>query len=230
MSVRAVTLDALGTLVTFRSPAPLLVGELARRGATVTEEQAARALATEIAFYRKHHDEASDRSALAVLRERCAGVLAQALPPAVRELPRSEVLAALLGALRFEPFPEAPAALRALRARGVRLVVASNWDVSLRDVLAETGLDRLLDGVVISAEERVAKPDPELLRRALRLAGVAPEEALHVGDEADTDVAAARAAGVRAVLVDRSAAPGAVAGATVIGSLAPLAELVDGDS
>ena len=52
----------------------------------------------------------------------------------------ADVAGALLAALRFRAFPEAPAVLRALRARGARLVVVSNWDVSLHDVLERTGL------------------------------------------------------------------------------------------
>ena len=62
--------------------------------------------------------------------------------------------------LRFRPIRRCRRRSRALRERGARLVVVSNWDVSLHDVLRDTGLDALLDGVVTSAEIGAAKPDP----------------------------------------------------------------------
>jgi putative hydrolase of the HAD superfamily len=202
----AVLLDALGTLVALEPPAPHLRRALADRGVAVTTEQAAQALKAEIAYYRAHHDEAVDHAALDDLRDRCAAVLDAALPSAARGV--SDLRAALLASLRFRAYPEVPAALRALRAAGARLVVVSNWDVSLHGVLADTGLAGLLDGVLTSAECGVAKPAPEIFLRALRLAGdVAPERALHVGDTPELDVAGARAAGLRALLVARDGAP-----------------------
>jgi putative hydrolase of the HAD superfamily len=111
--------------------------------------------------------------------------------------------AALLDSLRFHPLPGVPDALRELRALGLRLVVVSNWDVSLHERLAETGLAPLLDGAVASAEAGAAKPDPRIFSRALALAGVRAAEALHVGDSPVEDGEGARAAGIRAVLIGR---------------------------
>jgi putative hydrolase of the HAD superfamily len=82
----------------------------------------------------------------------------------------------------------------------------------------------LVDAVVTSAEVGVAKPDPEVFHRALALAGVGPEAAVHVGDSPDNDVAGARAAGVRPVLVSRrSSTPADV---EVIRSLTELPHLL----
>ena len=64
----------------------------------------------------------------------------------------------LLESIRFHAYPEVPQTLARLRDEGFALVVASNWDVSLHEVLERTGLDVLLDGVVTSAE--VASPSP----------------------------------------------------------------------
>jgi putative hydrolase of the HAD superfamily len=129
----------------------------------------------------------------------------------------------LLAALHFTPFDDAAPALRGARAAGIRLVVVSNWDVSLHDVLARTGLAELVDGAISSAECRAAKPDPAPLRRGLAIAGVGAADAWLVGDTPDADVAGARAAGVTPVLLDRAGtlAPQA-AGARVIRSLAEL--------
>jgi putative hydrolase of the HAD superfamily len=70
-------------------------------------------------------------------------------------------------------------------------------------VLERTGLGGLLDGVVTSASAGARKPDPAIFAPALELAGCDPEEALHVGDTPEEDVDAARAAGIRVLLVDR---------------------------
>lgn len=219
-------LDALGTLVELEAPFARLGEELAARGAPVAPEAVRRALRAEMAYYRTHHQVAADRERLAGLRERCADVLRAALPPPAGELPPGVLLEALLAALRFRPFPDVVGVLHALRARGCALVVVSNWDVSLHDVLDATGLRPLVDAVLTSAEEGTAKPEPALFARALALVGVPAGRALHVGDSVEHDVAGALAAGVRPVLVARNGAPaGLAAGVTVIEALDELVPL-----
>jgi putative hydrolase of the HAD superfamily len=186
----------------------------------VAPEAAAAAMRAEIAYYRAHLDEAVDRPALEALRDRCADVVRAALP-ALAPVPHATVRAALLDALRFEPFPDVVPALGALRGAGMRLVVVSNWDVSLHEVLARTGLDVLVDGAVASAEVGAAKPDPRPVRRGLELAGVAAADAWLVGDTPEADVEGARAAGVVPVLVDR-AGGGGVPGVRTVASLTEL--------
>jgi putative hydrolase of the HAD superfamily len=135
------------------------------------------------------------------------------------------VLASLMASLAFRPYPEVRGVLRALRAAGVRLVVVSNWDVSLHDMLDRTGLSALVDGAVSSAELGAAKPDPAIFERALELAGDVPaSEALHAGDSLEADVAGALGAGLQAVLVarDGGAPPAGVrAVASLTGVLVP---------
>jgi putative hydrolase of the HAD superfamily len=223
---RAVLLDALGVLLELQPPWPLLRAELGARGVAITEQEARTALRAEMGYYRAHHDDASDLERLEGLRDRCAAVLDAALPPHARGLP--DLRDALLASLRFRPYPEVVEALAALRGRdgATRLVVVSNWDVSLHGVLADTGLAPLLDGAITSAECGAAKPDAAIFARALELAGgVAPAAALHAGDTLDADVAGARAAGIRPVFVARDgAAP--PAGVAVLDDLRGLSALV----
>jgi putative hydrolase of the HAD superfamily len=176
---------------------------------------------TEIAYYRAHHLEGRDEASLLDLRLRC--VDAMALPGR----PRDEVLAALLGAIRFDPDPAAERVLRGLKEDGARTVAVSNWDVSLPEALAGVGLAGLLDGVVSSAEVGAAKPDPRPFQRALEIAAVAPGEAVHVGDSVAEDVEGARAAGVEPILVRPARSPAAPPGVTVIGSLDELTKLLN---
>jgi len=223
-----VLLDALGTLVRLDRPFERLAHELARRGAPVSLDAAAAALGEEMRFYRAEHDRAVDRHALEALRDDCARVLRAALPPAAAALGDEEVRAAMLGALRFEAFPEVAGALGDLRAGGHPLVVVSNWDVSLHEVLEATGLAPLVDATLTSAEEGVAKPAPEVFHRALARAGRTPGEAVHAGDSLETDVAGAARAGIAAVLVDRDGGCEPPPGVPRVASLAQLPALVRG--
>lgn len=216
-------LDSLGTLLGMEPPAPRLRAELRRRaGVELDEERVAAAFAAEIAFYLEHHLEGRDAESLERLRDRCAEVLHRELrAPGV---PPATVRAAMLAAIRFRPYPDAAPALRELRRRGLRLVVASNWDCSLAGVLADTELGPLLDAVVTSATVGADKPSPLLFRAALDAAGCAAAEAIHVGDSPNGDVRGAAAAGIRAVLLDRGGAAVAPA-ATELARIARLDEL-----
>lgn len=93
--------------------------------------------------------------------------------------------------------------LEALRGRGVRLAVISNWDRRLGEILHGLGLEPYFDTVVVSAVEGVEKPDGRIFRTALERLGVPPGTTLHVGDSPREDYEGARAAGLEAALVDR---------------------------
>ena len=222
----AILLDALGTLVALEPPAPRLRAELARRfGLEVSEDEAARAIGAEIAYYRAHLDDGRDPAGLAALRRRCAGVVRAELPAAGLELELEQLVDALLASLHFTAFADVRPALTAARARGQRLVVVSNWDVSLHDVLRKLELEPLLDGILTSAGAGARKPAPAIFEQALAVAGVIAEQAIHVGDSLEEDVAGARAAGIEPVLVRRDGGS-SVAGVRTIASLAELVGLV----
>ena len=203
--VRAVLLDALGTLVELKPPAPRLRRLLRESGFEVTEEQAAAGFMAEISYYLDHHLDGSDRERLERLRDRCADEMLRALD--VPGLDHATARRAMLGALEFTAYPDVLPALEELRERGLRVVIASNWDCSLPDWLRPTGILELVDGVVTSAEVGAGKPSPRVFERALGVAGVEPSEALHVGDKVDNDVEGAAAAGVRGVLLQREGDP-----------------------
>jgi 2-haloalkanoic acid dehalogenase type II len=198
---RAVFLDALGTLVALERPWLTLRDRVTDE---VSDERLEEALRAEMAYYRDHAHEGRDKASLADLRERCAAIVSERLG--------IEVTAdQLVDAIRFDPYPDAVPALRDLRERGERLVAVSNWDCSLPAVLERCGLGALLDGVVSSAAVGARKPDPAIFEQALELAGIGPDQALHVGDTPEEDVAGARAAGIRALLIDRSGNAGDIA-------------------
>ncbi len=226
-SPRVVLIDALGTLVTLRAPAPRLRSLLRQRfGVEVSEARAREALATEIAFYRANLQSGGDEPGLARLRSRCAEVLREALaaPAPLHAVSGADMTLLLLDSLEFTAFPEAPEALASLRGRGLRIAVVSNWDCSLPGVLERVGLSGQLEAVVSSAAFGRRKPDRRIFAHALDLLGAQSPHAVHIGDSLIEDVTGARAAGIRAILIQRGGLasreqPRLPAGVEVIGSL-----------
>jgi putative hydrolase of the HAD superfamily len=215
-------LDALGTMLEFMPPAPRLVAELGARGISITEGQADTAIAAEIDYYREHMLEGGTVRGLRDLRERCTAVLAVELPAHARLASLQEVW---LASLHFEPYPEVQGVLGALRARGFRIVVVSNWDISLNEVLKQTGLSELVDGVVVSAQRGIEKPNPLIFSAALAVAGATAANAFHVGNDLEADIHGARAARIDAVLLDREDRLEAPEGVPRITTLRGLLEL-----
>ncbi len=96
-------------------------------------------------------------------------------------------------------FDGIPELLRELRARGLRLAVATGKSgPRARNLLEQLGVLPLFDHVIGSDEVARPKPAPDIVRMALHLLDVRPEDALMVGD-AVTDLASARSAEVLAV-------------------------------
>lgn len=90
---------------------------------------------------------------------------------------------------------DARACLELLRTRGVRVALISNWDDRLRATLEGMELVSAFDALLISGEEGVEKPDPEIFLRAAGRLGVRPECSLMVGDDPDFDAVGARSVG-----------------------------------
>ncbi|UCE86250.1 MAG: HAD-IA family hydrolase [Deltaproteobacteria bacterium] len=201
-ALEAVLFDAAGTLIEPREPVGEIYARLARsHGVALPPER------LQDAFAR-------------VLRSTAPSV--EADPAREREWWRGIVRAtfrAADGRARFRDFdayfdalferfaapdawrvrPGGRPALAALRARGLRLAVLSNFDQRLPGLLAGLGLAAEFEAVVIPAVAGAAKPDPRIFAFALRQLGVSAERAVYVGDDAEQDVRAARAAGLWAI-------------------------------
>lgn len=94
-------------------------------------------------------------------------------------------------------------ALDRLRDAGLPLVVTSNWDERLPELLAGLGLAARFEAIVVSYDVGVEKPHPAIFRAAAERLGRPPEEILHAGDRTLEDVEGARGAGFSAWLVAR---------------------------
>lgn len=103
---------------------------------------------------------------------------------------------------RSYPFPGVVEALDALSERGYRLAVCTNkfekQSLLLLDALKMT---RRFAAIVGQDTYKIAKPDPEVLRRTILAAGGDPSHAIMIGDS-ETDILTARAAELPVIAVD----------------------------
>lgn len=109
----------------------------------------------------------------------------------------------ILGPAHFAVFPDVERTLRALRARGVPLMLVSNWHAGLRGFCRALALDAYFDVIVSSFEAGYEKPDPRIFAIGCAQLGLLPEQVLHIGDSLIDDVEGARAAGLGAVHLER---------------------------
>ena len=100
------------------------------------------------------------------------------------------------------PFPGARDALDRL-GRSFTLAAVSNGNAHLGRI----GIADRFAFHLSAADVGAAKPDPAMFHRALERAGASPAEALHVGDDPELDIAAARAVGMQTVWVNVAGAP-----------------------
>lgn len=102
-------------------------------------------------------------------------------------------------------FPDTLAVLPRLRDLGYQLVVLSNFDQRLVQVMKLLELRPLVDEILYSSALGACKPAPEAFTRALQQVGSQPESTLHIGDDLETDGAGAAAAGLRFFHIQRPA-------------------------
>lgn len=102
-------------------------------------------------------------------------------------------------------YPDVMPTLHALRQRGLRLAIVSNWDASLQSHCDELGLTPLFDAIVGSQAVGYEKPNPRIFEIALERMQAAPEHVVHIGDIYVSDVVGARRAGITPILLDRFA-------------------------
>ena len=215
----AVLLDAYGTLVELDDPFERLRESLRRTiGVDVAPADAERAFRAEMVVYSEQCHLAADVESLAALKAECAGTILSELAIEADESAAARMLAE---AVAFRVFPDAEPLLAGLERAGVPAAVVSNWDYSLRGTLAALGLE--FEAIVTCGETGVRKPDPRIFLEALGRLGVAPADALHIGDRPGTDAVGARAAGIDVRIVDRA---GASHDGDTIGALTDVLELL----
>ena len=104
----------------------------------------------------------------------------------------------------WQRFDDAEAALALVAAAGLRTGILTNGPEDMQhDKLAVIGLTGRVGPVLTAEALGCAKPDPRAYAGLCAALGLDPGAVLYVGDDHDLDVVAARAAGLRAVHLDR---------------------------
>lgn len=104
---------------------------------------------------------------------------------------------------KYRVFDDVMPALTMLEEAGIKRAVISNADADITEFCLHLGFARHMDLIVTSALVGWEKPDARTFFAALDPLEVAPEAAIHIGDQVLSDVAGARAIGMGAALIDR---------------------------
>lgn len=115
------------------------------------------------------------------------------------------VLACLLmhrsAVIRMRLFDGTSELLRSLKARGAKVYLLSNaQSVVARSNMSECGLDeKLFDGIMISSEAGVRKPDSAFFEMLFDKYGIDKASAVMIGDDKDSDIRGANAFGIESI-------------------------------
>ena len=103
--------------------------------------------------------------------------------------------------LELDLYPDAPAALAALRDR--KLAILSNGSPGMLGALVQSsGLDRVLDATISVDSQKIFKPAPDAYRLIESTLGVAPEHVLFVSSN-PWDACGAKAFGLKVAWIER---------------------------
>ncbi|MDE2967752.1 MAG: HAD family hydrolase [Chloroflexota bacterium] len=109
---------------------------------------------------------------------------------------------------RAEAIRDWPEALAAARTHGpIGLITNFNDGSMQREKIRGAGLEGQFDGIYISGEVGVWKPEPGIFEHAANDLGVDPGECVHIGNNIQSDVEGALSAGMKAVLVEEDDRP-----------------------
>lgn len=104
--------------------------------------------------------------------------------------------------------PHAREVLEYLRPR-YRMYILSNGFTELQSrKMHSAGIEGYFDGIILSEDIGVNKPNPEIFYHALQVAGVGASEALMIGDNLEVDIAGASRVGIDQVYYDIAASGG----------------------
>src|SRR4028119_373962 len=100
-------------------------------------------------------------------------------------------------------YPDVFPALNKWQQQGIELAVVSNFDSRIYAVLKALNLAEYFTSVTISTEVGAAKPDSQIFTAALQKHNGIAENVLHIGDSFKADYCGAKAAGLKAIWLNR---------------------------
>ncbi|MEZ5840840.1 MAG: haloacid dehalogenase type II [Hyphomicrobiales bacterium] len=191
---RVITFDCYGTLVQWREGLHATLGEI-----LAGKDPAADVDDFVDAFHEARHEE-TERP-YRPYKEILTLALGRALDSLGRTATADDAARLLEGVRRIGPFPEVPAALRALR-ENARIAIISNSD---RDLMVRNveNIGVPVDHVFVAEDAGAYKPSLAFFRHVIAGIGCDPAEVLHVGASMSLDMAPTRDLGIRRVWIDR---------------------------
>lgn len=96
-----------------------------------------------------------------------------------------------------------PTVAAAMKRRGFRQAIASNFDARLRGLVRGMPAGEVFERVIVSSEVGWRKPAPQFFEHVAQSLQLPPGEILFVGDDRANDYEPAIAAGMASVLVDQ---------------------------
>lgn len=104
-----------------------------------------------------------------------------------------------------EQIPGMQELVEEIKNRGYRLYGLTNWSAETFPLVKDNyPVFRLLDGIVVSGEEKIAKPDPGIFRILLQRYGLKPEECLFIDDNPG-NVSTGESLGIRGLVFTSAA-------------------------
>lgn len=109
----------------------------------------------------------------------------------------------LLSRQKLRLFPYVVDILKGLKERGAGVYLVSNAQACFtRDEIDELGITELFDGILISSEAGVKKPDKAIFEKASELFGISLDSCVYVGNDLHDDVLGAHKAGLKTVYIE----------------------------
>jgi putative hydrolase of the HAD superfamily len=209
---KVIFLDAAGTLFDVRGSVGEVYGQIAKSfGVTVKNEELNAAFfqsfasASPMAFPGTEAAKIPQLEfewwqAVAAKAFQIAGVFNQ-----ISDFPKffAELYAHFATAEPWFVYPDVLPALNKWQRQGIELAVVSNFDSRIYAVLKALNLAEYFTSVTISTEVGAAKPDSQIFTAALQKHNGIAEDVLHIGDSFKADYCGAKAAGLKAIWLNR---------------------------
>ena len=207
--LRAVFFDLYGTLATFDPPREVIQANAAAQfGLELTPEGVDRGYHLADQFMSRQNATAPVRYMSPAEQDRFFAKFEQLVLEGAGHTVDLETAAAIWKKIRTQRyglalFGDVIPSLGRIRNAGYLTGVISNVDSPGSTLADSVGLTGHVDFAITSGDAGEEKPDPAIFRAALARAGVEPEQAVHVGDQVESDITGALAAGIAPVLMDR---------------------------
>jgi putative hydrolase of the HAD superfamily len=205
--IRAIVYDAVGTLIHVQPSVGAIYARIGRQFASsVGAEEVPARFGAAFAQQDRLDEQAGWRTCETRERQRWRDIVAQVLDDVADPVGCFDALfAAFAQPDVWTCDLDAAEVLAHFHRRGIRQVLASNFDGRLHAVIAAMPALSVLDPIVISSEIGWRKPAPAFFTHLIQLLQLPPDDILYVGDDRGNDFEPARQAGMKSVLLDPKA-------------------------